>query len=194
VVAGAGFDRTRRVELPEQLAVGGAKRDDIRLVVAEVEPVADHDRRGFEVRSDVRRPLPDAALGVDRDQATVEVGEEDDPVVDHRRGHVGRDADVARVGGPFPDDPAIAQAHRFRIAELVDHVGDAAGDRGWELDQRVGVDRPGSAQRGVEVPARGGKVVGALGDPSEKRPVDQRRLARAARCRDRVAAGAPAAG
>ncbi len=96
--------------------------------------------------------LPDllAGLGVDGDQVAVDVGEEDLALVVDGRGHVGRRARVLRVGDPFPEDLAIAQPHRFGVAVLVDDVGDAVGDRGRELDQRVRVDRPGFAQRRVE--------------------------------------------
>jgi hypothetical protein len=133
-----------------------------------------------------------AGLGVNRDEVAVDVGEEDLAFVVDGRGDVGRRAGVLRVGGAFPEDLAIAQPHPLGIAELVDHVGDAVGDRGRELDQRVGIDRPGFAQRRIErPPGRRGKVVRALGDAAEERPGDEAGLGwGGGRCL--VAAGAAA--
>jgi hypothetical protein len=114
-----------------------------------------------------------AALGVDRDQVAVDVGEEDLALVVDRRGDVGRRARVLRVGIAFPEHLAVPQPHRLGVAVLVDDVGDATGDRRWKLDQGVGVDRPGFAQRRVQRPLISRQVVSALGDPAEERPVDQ---------------------
>ena len=203
VEAGAGFDRARRVELPEDLAVGGAQGGDVGLVGADVErgcrrPSA-RIRGGSAGRwSTAVLPL----LRVDRDQPAVDVGEEDEAAVVDGRGDVGRRAGVPRVGDPFPEHLAVAQPHRFRVAELVDDVGDAVGERRRELDQRVGVDRPGFAQGRVEGPAvrpagsgcargRGRRAASrrAAGRPLRARLAVAVRLAGAAAGGERQAAG-----
>jgi hypothetical protein len=111
-----------------------------------------------------------------------------------RGGDVRRRAGVLRVGDLFPEHLAVAHPHRFRVAELVDDVGDAAGDGRRELDQRVGVDRPGFAQRRVEALAFGRQIVGPLGDAAEERPVDQGGIARGRRACASVAIARVATG
>ena len=124
----------------------------------------------------VQVALPGGLAGgrVDRDQIAVEEGEEDAALVVDRRGDEGRRAGEAMVGDPFPEDFVVAQPYRPHVAELVGDIGDAAGERGRELDQRMRVDRPRFAQRRIEVPPFVRQVMGALRHTAEERPVDER--------------------
>ncbi len=115
--------------------------------------------------------------GVDSHQIAIDVGEIDEaPVVDGGR-HVGRRPAEAPVPPALPEDLAVGEADGAGVAVLVDDVGDAVGDGRWELDQGVGVDRPGFAQGRAQVTPFQRQVVGALGHTSEERPIDQRRSA-----------------
>ncbi len=133
---------------------------------------------GEDSRWACRWSLPDdlAGLPVARGEGAVEEGAVDQAAVVGGAGDDRLVALVLRVEREFADHLAIAELDRFAVAVLVDRVGDAAADRGRELDQRVGVDRPGLLQRRVERAVDdasvGGQVVGALGDATEEGPVD----------------------
>jgi hypothetical protein len=90
----------------------------------------------------VALPGGPAGGGVDRDQVAVEEGEEDLALVVDGRGHEGRRPLQARIAFPLPEHRVVAQPDRPRVAVLVGDVGDAAGNRRRELDQRVRADRP----------------------------------------------------
>ena len=118
----------------------------------------------------VQVALPDhlAGLPVARDQRAVEEGAVDLAAV------VGRPGDVDRCPCSFGSirvrrDLVVAELDRFAVAVLVDRVGDAAGDRGRELDQRVGVDVQ-AFNGGSRSSIGAGEVVGPLRDAAEEGP------------------------
>ena len=171
--AGAGFDRRRQVGAPARGAVVGVEGDDVGGVGAEEErPVGDH-RRGFEVAPQLAPPQRVPVLGVPCHQFAPEESAVDAPFVIDRRGdEVGHPL----VAGPvrhLPKHLAVAQPHRFRVAVLVDHIGDPVGDRGRELDQRVRVDLPDGLQRRIQQPRLGRQVMRPPRHPPEERPVDE---------------------
>ena len=74
-------------------------------------------------------------------------------------GDVGRRPVRMALGDVTPEDLAVAQSQRLGVGVLVDQVGDAAVDRGRELDQRVGVEGPGDHERRPQILERLGQVL-----------------------------------
>ena len=79
---------------------GGVDRQHLARVGADVERLADDQRRGLEVRVQVALPVDLAGLRVERDQGAADLGDEDAAAGVGRAGDVDR-----RPVQPFADDP-----------------------------------------------------------------------------------------
>ena len=99
------------LDLPEQLAVLGAERVEMRVVRPDEDPISGHDRRRLQLAIGLERPGRLSARGVDRVQHAGEVAHVDETAGNGRR----RFADAVRRRFVLPLDRAVSQTDRVEL-------------------------------------------------------------------------------